>query len=60
MIAAFKALGWEGPFSGGKHLYMTKGEKTQTIPNPHGDIGVGLISSVLKQAGISKEEWAAV
>jgi UDP-N-acetylmuramyl pentapeptide synthase len=29
-----------------------------TIPNPHqGEIGKDLLSRILKQAGISREEW---
>lgn len=28
------------------------------LPNPHqGDISVGLLNRLLKQAGISREEW---
>lgn len=33
-------LGFEGPFSGGKHEFTLKGDLVLTIPNPHkGDIG---------------------
>jgi predicted RNA binding protein YcfA (HicA-like mRNA interferase family) len=32
-----------------------------TIPNPHqGDIGVGLLTRILRQAGVSREEWETV
>ena len=31
------------------------------IPNPHrGDIGRDLLAEILKQAGISREEWEAL
>jgi predicted RNA binding protein YcfA (HicA-like mRNA interferase family) len=51
-------LGFEGPFSGKKHEYMRKGNIRIIIPNPHGrDIGPVLLRQILKQAGISIEEW---
>ena len=37
---------------------MRKGDLTLIIPNPHeGDIGPGFLRRLLKQAGISREEW---
>jgi predicted RNA binding protein YcfA (HicA-like mRNA interferase family) len=58
LIKTFRRLGFEGPFSGGKHAFMLRGERTVRIPNPHqGDIGRDLLQRVLKQAGISREEW---
>jgi predicted RNA binding protein YcfA (HicA-like mRNA interferase family) len=37
---------------------MRKGDRSVRIPNPHqGDIGTGLLNRLLKQAGISREEW---
>lgn len=53
-----KEFGFEGPYAGGKHQFMIKGNLRLTIPNPHeSDIGINLLSKILKQAGISKEEW---
>ena len=59
MIRKFRALGYEGPFSGGKHQFMKKGRKKIRIPNPHGnaDISVSLLKEILKQAGIKGNEW---
>ena len=58
LIKRFRSLGWEGPRSGGRHAYMVKGRRKVPIPNPHaGDVGVGLIKTILKHAGISREEW---
>ncbi len=58
LIRKLKLFGFEGPFPGGKHLFMIKGNLRLTIPNPHRkEIGVDLLSRILKQAGISKEEW---
>ena len=38
---------------------MSKGTRKVRIPNPHQrkDIGVGLLSTILEQASISREEW---
>jgi hypothetical protein len=37
---------------------MVKGARRITIPNPHGSaIGRQLLGEVLRQAGISREEW---
>jgi len=60
-VRSLKQFGFEGPYSGGKHQFMIKGEVTIRIPNPHsGDIGRDLLSRVLRQAGISKEEWEKI
>lgn len=49
---------FESPYSGGKHLFMIRKDLRLTIPNPHGKlIGIDLLARILKQAGISREEW---
>ena len=61
LIAGLRRLGFEGPFSGGKHQFMLRGEVVITIPNPHaGDIGIALLKLVLEQAGVSRKEWEGV
>lgn len=58
LIRYFKLCGFEGPYSGGKHQFMTGGEITIRVPNPHqGDIGRELLLRILRQAGISKKAW---
>ncbi len=59
LIKKFKALGYTGPFSGGKHQFMKKDSKKIRIPNPHGnqEISLALVKAILKQASISDEEW---
>ena len=58
LIRFLKKLGFEGPLTGGKHQFMVKGEIKLRLPNPHGpDIGVDLLIRILRQGGISKEEW---
>ncbi len=61
LIRNLKKKGFEGPFAGGKHQYMVKGDTTVFIPNPHGgDIGRDLLARLLRQADISKEEWEEI
>lgn len=61
LIAALRKAGFTGPESGGKHQFMRRGNLKLIIPNPHeGDISTGLLSRILKQAGISREEWEAL
>ena len=58
LIRALREAGFDGPYSGGKHSFMIKGDLTLTLPNPHrGDIGRELLIRILRQAGISREEW---
>lgn len=59
LIRKFRSLGYSGPFTGGKHQFMIKGQKKIRIPNPHGsgDINIGLVKEILRQAGISSDEW---
>ena len=57
-VSALRRLGIQGPLSGGKHRYMVRGGTVLTIPNPHGgDIGTKLLALLLRQAGISRNEW---
>ena len=60
LIKRLSRLGFEGPYHGGKHPYMIKGNLVLTVPNPHRrEIGVPLLSKILKQGQVSKEEWLA-
>jgi predicted RNA binding protein YcfA (HicA-like mRNA interferase family) len=53
-----RKLGFDGPFAGGRHPQMRRGDVTVIIPNPHeGEISVGLLRRILQQAGITREEW---
>lgn len=57
-VRRLQTLGFEGPYGGGKHPYMVKDEMVLTIPNPHREeIGVDLLSRLLRQAGVSRREW---
>ncbi len=58
LVKRLRIFGFEGPYNGGKHLYMLKGSLRLTIPNPHKkNIGIDLLTRILKQAGITREEW---
>ena len=59
LVKRLRKLGFEGPYQGGKHPYMIKNELVLTIPNPHqSDIGVALLSRILRQANITNKEWS--
>jgi predicted RNA binding protein YcfA (HicA-like mRNA interferase family) len=58
LVRYLRQLGFNGPYSGGKHQFMLKGDLTLRIPNPHqGDIGKELLARLLRQAGIDKGDW---
>jgi predicted RNA binding protein YcfA (HicA-like mRNA interferase family) len=58
LIMALRRAGFSGPYTGGKHQFMHKVDLVLTIPNPHrGDISIGLLQVILRQAGISRREW---
>ena len=61
LIRALRRVGFEGPYTGGKHAFMARGGLTLTVPNPHrADIGRELLVRILRQAGISRREWEAI
>jgi len=58
LIRYLQILGFEGPYSGGKHQFMLRGMIRLRLPNPHRkDVGRELLSRILKQAGIDKDSW---
>jgi len=58
LIRRFREPGFDGPYSGGRHLFVSKGDLKVRVPNPHhGDISAALLSEILRQAGISRDEW---
>ncbi|HEY4524560.1 MAG TPA: type II toxin-antitoxin system HicA family toxin [Candidatus Paceibacterota bacterium] len=61
LIRKLKKLGFVGPYSGGKHEFMEKGNLRLAIPNPHrGDIGVKLMGIILKQIDLLPEDFDAL
>ena len=61
LIRSLRKLGFEGPYSGGRHQFMIKGELKLYILNPHGsEISRALLAKLLKQGGISRAEWEKI
>ena len=61
LIRYLEQFGFEGPYAGGRHEYMVKGELKLALPNPHQrDIGHGLLARILRQAGIERDEWERI
>jgi predicted RNA binding protein YcfA (HicA-like mRNA interferase family) len=43
LIRRLRELGFEGPYTGGRHEFMLRGDRRLILPNPHrGDISVDL------------------
>jgi predicted RNA binding protein YcfA (HicA-like mRNA interferase family) len=58
LVRYLKELGFEGPYSGGKHQYRVREQVKLAIPNPHqSDISRDLLTRILRQAGIERDEW---
>jgi len=58
LVRNFRKLGFEGPYSRGRHLFMKKNSLKIHIPSKHkGDISVGLVNEILRQANINKQQW---
>jgi predicted RNA binding protein YcfA (HicA-like mRNA interferase family) len=58
LIRHLRQMGFQGPYSGGKHQYMVRGEVRLALPNPHhGDIARDYLARILRQAGVSRDEW---
>jgi hypothetical protein len=58
LVRALRSLGFDGPFSGGKHQFMIRGTVSLRIPNPHQvDIGRDLLARILRQAGVDRDDW---
>ncbi|MGC1377051.1 MAG: type II toxin-antitoxin system HicA family toxin [Anaerolineales bacterium] len=58
LVKALKQAGFEGPYAGGKHEFLVKGELRLILPNPHQDeISKDLLARILRQANLSRSEW---
>ena len=61
LVRRLRALGFQGPYQEGKHPFMIRGSLRLPVPHPHeGDIGVDLLSRILRFAGIDRKEWDSV
>ncbi len=58
LIKALKETVFEGPYAGGKHEFLIKGELRLILPNPHqSEISKNLLARILRQANLTCEEW---
>jgi len=60
VIRKLKALGFEGPFGGGRHVVMRHPHtgKKISIPIHKGrDIPVGTLRAILREAGVTVDRW---
>ena len=58
LIRHLRHLGFDGPYVGGRHQFMQRGDVRLILPNPHrGDIAVEFLARLLREAEITHEEW---
>ena len=59
LISKLKTFGFDGPFRATKYQYLIKGKHKIFIPNPHGDkdIGIALLKKIIRQIGITQDEF---
>ena len=58
LVQRLRRLRFEGPFTGGSHEFMVRGATRLILPNPHRhEISADLLARILRQAGVSREEW---
>jgi predicted RNA binding protein YcfA (HicA-like mRNA interferase family) len=58
LVKALRDAGFEGPYAGGRHEFLIKGELRLILPNPHhGEISKDLLTRILRQANLTREEW---
>jgi len=58
LIRYLRQVGFDAPRAGGRHEFMLKGTRKLILPNPHrSDISSGLLIRLLRQAGITRDEW---
>jgi predicted RNA binding protein YcfA (HicA-like mRNA interferase family) len=59
LVKRLMRLGFEGPYSGGRHQFMVKETLKLRIPNPHKsqDISDSLLNEILRQAGIPRSDF---
>jgi len=61
LLRRLRKLGFEGPYQGGKHPYMIRGDVALTIPNPHrSEVSVDLLKKILRRAEVSRKDWESV
>jgi predicted RNA binding protein YcfA (HicA-like mRNA interferase family) len=60
-IRYLRQAGFAAPRAGGRHQFMLKDSRKLILPNPHrSDISSSLLARLLRQAGITRNEWEAL
>ncbi|MBN1902364.1 type II toxin-antitoxin system HicA family toxin [Candidatus Sumerlaeota bacterium] len=60
VIRKLRALGYEGPYPGGKHQRMANLDTGKVIPVPFhkgNDVSIGLINEIIREIGVTRDEW---
>jgi predicted RNA binding protein YcfA (HicA-like mRNA interferase family) len=60
VIRKLRRLGFEGPYGGGRHVFMRHRDNQVKIPismHKGRDIPVGTLAAILKQAGVTVDDW---
>lgn len=61
LIRGLRACGYDGPYAGGKHQFLKRGNYKLAISNPHqGDISLPLLKRILAAADITADAWERV
>jgi predicted RNA binding protein YcfA (HicA-like mRNA interferase family) len=61
VVRKLRKLGFTGPIPGGRHMRMVNMESGQIIPIPMHkgkDVSVGLIRAIIREVGITPDEWS--
>jgi len=61
VVKKLRKLGFDGPYGGGKHVFMRHPQTRMKISVPihkGRDIPVGTLGAIVRQLGISVEEWS--
>jgi predicted RNA binding protein YcfA (HicA-like mRNA interferase family) len=61
VIRKLRKLGFIGPVPGGRHMRMIRAETGQIIAVPMHkgkDVSVGLIRAIVREVGVTPEEWS--
>jgi predicted RNA binding protein YcfA (HicA-like mRNA interferase family) len=56
-----RRLGFVGPVPGGRHMRMVHLETGKIVPIPMHkgrDVSIGLIQAIVREVGVTPEEWA--
>jgi hypothetical protein len=61
LVRYLRQLGFDGPYSGGRHQFMIRASVRVRLPNPHeGDINGEFFARILRHADVSRAEWEAL